>query len=56
MLKMDEEPIITEYGFVTDTGEFLSRSDAALHAWKCGQTERLLKTLNSYNLTIGYSD
>ena len=32
---------IIEQGFITDTGEFLSRSAAAEHAYKCGQLDWL---------------
>ena len=34
-------PIIGEQGFISDTGLFLSREDAATHALNCGQIKAL---------------
>ena len=31
-----------EQGFITDTGKFLNRKEAGLHAINCGQVKRLL--------------
>jgi hypothetical protein len=37
-------------GFVTDTGEFLNRKQAAEHAFKCGQISELTDCLVSEDL------
>jgi hypothetical protein len=37
-------------GFVTDTGEFLDRQQAACHAFECGQVDCIQKTLFSEDL------
>ena len=37
-------------GFVTDTGEFLNRKDAAKHAFECGQVDKLDDSLISEQL------
>lgn len=39
-----------EQGFVTDAGVFLSRKDAAEHAFICGQIDKKLDTLFSEDL------
>lgn len=38
------------YGFVTDTGEFLTRSEAADHAFQCGQIEKYRPVLLSEDI------
>lgn len=52
---LEVEPFETDYGFITDTGEFLSRTMAATHAWKCGQVNQLWEKLYSHQLPDGYS-
>jgi hypothetical protein len=38
------------YGFVTDTGEFMTRSEAADHAFLCGQVQKYKPVLLSEDI------
>lgn len=41
-----------EFGFVTDTDEFIGRSEAAEIAYKAGQTRKKLDNLTSEDIII----
>ena len=36
-----------ERGFVTDTGAFLSRTEAAKHAYECGQVKYCIRFISA---------
>jgi hypothetical protein len=40
----------TVEGFINDKGQFLTRHEAAAHAYKCGQTKEWKPELFSYDL------